>query len=203
MFGFNKNREENQSAINEQQIANADNVLQSARPEIREEDFIDTTDPNGVLLNINQNGLSTIRSVDYSTGLPIDGVFWYMEKDWEEDGMRDAIGNPDINYMNMKIEIIKQGLVRRFEMTRLRYNKLIRDCEAQMESLNTFGLTATLSSITSQIDTYKEHIQKLNDLESRFQKGAAELLTMTESYKRGFANGVAQRTQQTINSQNN
>lgn len=203
MFGFNKDREENQFPVNEQQIANADNPFASARPEVREEDFIDTTDPNGVLLNNSPNSSSTIRAVDYSTGLPIDGVFWYMEKDWEEDGMRDAITNPDINYMNLKVEIIKQGLVRRFEMTRLRYNKLIRDCEAQIESLNTFGLTAALSTITSQIDTYKEHIQKLNELENRFQNGAVELLTMTDSYRRGFANGVAQRTQQTINSQNN
>ena len=49
------------------------------------------------------------------------------------------------------------------QQTNVQLESIVQDalCEAQIESLNTFGLTAALSTITSQIDTYKEHIQKI------------------------------------------
>ena len=88
MFGFNKNREENQSAINEQQIANADNVLQSARPEIREEDFIDNSEPEG-------NKSEDVYQVAYGTGFAIDLIYGFLKRDFEQKGFDDAMVNPE------------------------------------------------------------------------------------------------------------
>ncbi len=202
MFGFNRNKEVDDTTITTGSTQATDPT--DTRTTVQEDDFIDTTDPNGETSEADETTMkpmptSQTRTVIYSMGMPIDGVYIYMEKDWEEEGIKDALNNPDISYMTQKVDIIRQGLVRRFDMTRLKYNKMIRDSEAQIDNLNQFGLGGTMNALTAHIDTCKEHIQKLDELERRFQQDAAELRSMTESYKRGFSYGVAKRAMQTLN----
>ena len=136
--------------------------------------------------------------VEYTLGMPIDGVYIYMEKDWEEQGRQDAANNPDMTYMETKVEIIKQGLQRRFELTRLKYNKMIREYTARVDTLNQFGLSGTMTELEAHIETCKEHLQKLNELEDKFHKDDPSLRSMTNSYRRGFAFGVAMKAQDSI-----
>ena len=210
MFGLNNNSNDNQYADLSKRNGESQDTSYT-RPEVREEDFINTSDPNGnpsgdVPMTSKENPLqkpSTIsRIVEYTTGMPIDGVYIYMERDWEAEGKADAMNNPDVTNMTTKIEMIKQGLARRFDLTRLKYNKIIREYESQIERLNIFGLTGSISSLTAQIDTCKEHIGKIDELERRFRQEAPEMTSMTDSYKRGFVNGVAQKTQESINDNN-
>lgn len=175
-------------------------VEQPARqyPEVREEDFIDTSDPNNVPKSSVGSTASSTYSVEYTLGMPIDGVYIYMERDWEAEGVKNATENPDSHYMESKIEIIKQGLQRRFELTRLKYNKMIREFSSEVDNLNQFGLTGTMSQLNAQIETCKEHLDKLQELEEKFKREDPALTSMIESYKRGFSFGVARRAQDMI-----
>lgn len=203
LFSRNKN-EENVAQPTTSQLAAAEEMNYDGttrpRPEVREEDFIDTSDPNKPP---QQTETQTIPSekrtvVEYTLGMPIDGVYMYMEKDWEESGRQDAANNPDMTYMETKVEIIKQGLQRRFELTRLKYNKMIREYTSRVDTLNQFGLSGTMTELEAHIETCKEHLQKLNELEDKFHKDDPALQSMTKSYRRGFTLGVAMKAQDSI-----
>lgn len=202
---FNRKKKD---AENVQQIKSVDDYQYDGsiyqRPSVREEDFIDTSDPNQTSdqENVSSEDSAPRTTLDYSLGMPIDGVYMYMEKDWEEQGRQDAQSNPDLTYMESKVEIIKQGLQRRFELTRLKYNKMIREYTAKVNTLNQFGLAGTLSDIEAHIETCKEHLMKLNELEEKFHKNEPALTSMTDSYRRGFAFGVAVIAQDSIKDNN-
>lgn len=170
------------------------------RPEVREEDFIDTSDPNTDIQQDTQPSLPVEKRtvIEYTMGMPIDGVYIYMEKNWEDEGRQDAVKNPDMSFMETKVEIIKQGLERRFELTRLKYNKMIREYKVKVDKLNQFGLSGTMSELEAHIETCMEHLNKLNELEDKFHRDDPALYTMINSYRRGFSLGVAQSAQDAI-----
>lgn len=206
MFGFNKSKEQEVPAQETNLQVPLEGTENVNRPIVHEEDFIDTSDPNGEDYRTDHTtpppSTTQTRTVIYSMGMPIDGVYIYMEKDWEEEGVKDATLNPDISFRDSKVELIKHGLTRRFEMTRLKYNKMIREYEAQIDTLNQFGFIGTMNTLMAEIDTCKEHLQKITELENRFRQDAPELRSMTDSYKRGFANGVAIRLRESIDANN-
>lgn len=204
IFSRNKGDIQQQESIPQQIQNNTESVqeYQISRPEIKEEDFIDMSDPN-----INSILTSEVKSepqenrksyFNYGLKMPIDDVYMYVENNWENEGRKDAIENPDISHMQSKVEIIKQGLQRRFDLTGLKYNKMIREYKAQIVNLSTFGLTGTVRKLDSYIETCQEHLEKLKELEQKFQNNDPALTSMIDSYTRGFANGVILRTKSEI-----
>lgn len=154
------------------------------RPAVNEDDFIDNTDPNNV-------DRTPIVTINFGTQMPIDSIFAYIEKDWEEIGRQDAIKNPDADYLNSKVTIIRETLKHRFDMVRLRYNKDIRNYEAQMDNLKTLGVTTGMVQLEAHIVTCKEHLSKIDELEMKLKNNDPSMCTMVDSYRRGFIMGVA------------
>ena len=163
----------------------------NAALDIKESDFVDMDDPNGET--------TAIKTIDYGTGYPIDAIYSYIEKDWEEQGRNDASMNSELSYMNTKVELIRQGLNRRFDLVLLKYNDNIRQIETKKKTLNSLGLLSSLESCDAVINTCNEHIKKINEMQEAFNDKNASLMSMIESYKRGFAMGVANNTTQLIN----
>ena len=156
-------------------------------PTVREQDFIDTTPPNS---EQNEENLVTF---DYGTGYPIDAIYIYVERDWRKQGLDDALDNADIHFMNSQVEIIKEGLRRRFDMTRLKYNSMISELNNEITNLTEIGLIGSLSAINTKITLYNEHIEKIEKMEKQLQDEDPSLMSMIESYELGFKKGVAQR----------
>ena len=181
-----QNSDDYSSNENSSKFANDDRNANS-NVDIRESDFVDNSDPNEETKN-NGNGVVTIH---YGTGMPIDGIFVYIEKDREEEGMLDAMKNPDAGYMLQKVEIFKSTLKRRFELVRLRYEKDICNYTAQIENLQTLGLGGSQMQINAQVALCREHLAKIDSMEKRLDSGDPTMMTMIESYKRGFNIGVA------------
>ena len=155
-------------------------------PTIREQDFIDSTPPTS---ESNEH----IVTFDYGCGYPIDALFIYIERDWRQQGLQDAIANADIHFMNIQVDIIKEGLRRRFDMTRLKYKSLISDLENEIENLTQMGLIALISAVNTKVSLYKEHIAKIEEMENQLKNEEPALMSMIESYKLGFKMGVAQK----------
>lgn len=162
------------------------------RPSIRENDFIDNTDPN-------DNPHANIVTINYGTNMAIDSIFAYIEKDWEEQGRQDALKNPDANYMQTKVDMIRETLKRRFEQVRLRYKKDIRNYEAQLQNLQQLGLANSKLQIEAYLTTCKEHLEKIDDMQRKLEAGDSSMTTMMDSYKRGFSMGVATAVDNLVN----
>ena len=196
-FGRRNDFEQNTKESNELPI--------EARPEIKESDFIDLSDPNEEALLNSPEKSSTENDVvviSYGTGFPIDAVYAYIEKDWEAVGRQDAMENTDASCMEGKKEIIRQGLIHRFDLVKLNYNAKIRDYQTRLDNLKTFGLLGSMNQLTAQIDTCKEHLEKIKEMEQKLKEGDPSLTSMVDSYKRGFTMGVALETKKIINSNN-
>lgn len=189
-----------------EQIAQESNgLLVDARPEVKESDFIDLSDPNEETKSDSSEKTTAENDVvviSYGTGFPIDAVYAYIEKDWEAAGRQDASENSDVNCMEGKMEIIRQGLMRRFDLVKLKYNAMIRDYQSRLDNLKTFGLLGSMSQLTAQIDTCKEHLEKVKEMEQKLKDGDPSLTSMVDSYKRGFTMGVALETKRIINNSN-
>lgn len=199
MFDFRKRND------SEQVVQESNEFPVDARPEVKESDFIDLSDPNEEPQSDSSEKTTAENDVvviSYGTGFPIDAVYAYIEKDWEATGRKDALENSDANCMEGKMEIIRQGLMRRFDLVKLKYNAMIRDYQSRLDNLKTFGLLGSMSQLTAQIDTCIEHLEKVKEMEQKLKDGDPSLTSMVDSYKRGFTMGVALETKKIINNSN-
>lgn len=191
MSWFSKKSNNNQ--VDNQPQLQGDEMMQHGyglpRPIVQQEDFVDMSDPNTNTSQYTEQ--SAQQQGNYKIGFPIDGIYSYIEKDWEMQGMRDCDVNSDISNMKTKATAIEQGLLRRIELVTLEYTNRIRICKSNISALEEIGSTMTISTIKSRIDTYVEHLNKIKDIETNFKNNDQSLRTMTESYKRGFMNGIA------------
>lgn len=167
---------------NEQQQPIIEDEEKIALPEIKREDFIDDSDPN------NEQAIVYIK---YGTGMPIDAVYIYVEKDYEQEGYDDAICNPDSSYKESRKVIIRSGLNRRFEQVRLRYQNDLREIDVQIATVEEQGMMNTSSILRARRETYSEHLAKIDEMEKRLSENDIQLLSMLDSYDRGFLRGLA------------
>lgn len=124
--------------------------------------------------------------------MPIDSLYIYITKDREEEGRQDALRNPDINCMLQKVEMLKHTLKLRFEQVRLRYEMDIRKQSAQMDNLQKLGLGGSQLQIEAFIETCREHLIKIDEMERKLDNGDISMTIMMESYKRGFNMGITE-----------
>ena len=159
-------------------------------PEIKREDFVDDSDPN------QENNIITIR---YGTGLPIDAIYAYIEEDYEQIGYDDAMCNTDITYKESKKTIIKNGLKRLFEQIRLRYKSDIRDIDVQIDAVEAQGLTYSSESLKARKETFIEHMNTMDKMEASLDREESQMLSMINSYERGFLKGLSAKSESFIN----
>jgi len=115
---FNKKQEENEQVIPE--------VTDSAQSNVQS----DESDSQ----NENEDEKKRMITITWGTGMPIDVIFNYIHKNFEEDGYQDALINQDITYRDSKITIIRNDL----EMLSREYHFAISVIlERQMPGLRT------------------------------------------------------------------
>jgi len=164
------------------------------KPEIKETDFIDPTDPNG-----EQEEPKTVTvTFDWATGHPIDDIYAYIRADWETKGVHDAGENPDINYQNIKVNLILDGLHHVIELTRLKYEEKISRLDTEKVTAESFGLVGSIQQIETTIKICNRHLEKINQIEKGINEPNSVLQTMVESYKRGFGLGVSRHINEIV-----
>ena len=178
---FSKKQEENEQLIPEVTDSVQDNV-QSIEPDSHNEDE-----------------KKRVITITWGTGMPIDVIFNFIHKNFEEDGYQDALVSQDISYRDAKITIIRNDLEMLFKRITLRYKRSIREVNARIEnSRKAFALGAT-ADLEAFLETYEEHLAEITEMENQLANGDPKMTTMIESYKRGFLKGVSAATINFIN----
>lgn len=166
------------------------------KPEIKESDFIDTTDPNEEPV---KDSVRTI-TINWGTGHPIDDIYAYIRTDWEANGYDDACKNPDKSYQDVKVNLILNGLQHAIDLTRLKYDEKIRNLNTARVNAEAFGLVGSISQIDTEIATCNSHLEKIKAIEDGMSTDDSELTSMVKSYKRGFSLGVKDHINKVVNS---
>ena len=66
--------------------------------------------------------------------MPIDVIFAFIHRDFEEQGYQDALVNSDLRYREMKEGIIRNDLRMLFRRISLRYQSDIRMLDVQIKN---------------------------------------------------------------------
>ena len=135
-----------------------------------------------------------IITIKWGTGMPIDVIFNYIHKNYEDEGFQDALVNSDINYRDAKEKIIRSNLEMLFKRIILRYKNDIRDVEFKIDNARKAYALAAAAKLDTLRETYEEHLSEINDMQNLLETDDPKMRTMIESYRRGFLKGITAST---------
>lgn len=141
-------------------------------------------------------------TITWGTGLPIDVIYNYIHKDFEEEGYQDALINQDATYRDAKINIILNDLSMLFKRITLRYKTDIRRVKVMIENNRQAFALAAASDLEALLETYNEHLAEISKMENLLAANDPKMMTMIESYRRGFLKGNAAVTINFLNNNN-
>lgn len=130
-------------------------------------------------------------TVSYATGWPIDIIYGYLHKNYEEKGFNDAMMKNDLAFRDMNMGIIRNKILMIFREINLNYDVMKKDIETRMDTCNAAGLLTTLSELNKQMSIIITHKSELAQLENDFRNNANEASVPLQSYDCGFLRGIA------------
>ena len=155
---------------------------EEVNPEVVETTELQTNDSDSP--KENEDDKKRLITITWGTGLPIDVIYNFIHKNYEEEGYQDALINQDVTYRDAKINIILNDLNMLFKRITLRYKTDIRRVQVMIENnRQAFALAAA-----SDLEALLEEISKMEGL---LAANDPKMMTMIESYRRGFLKGNA------------
>ena len=142
-----------------------------------------------------------IITIKWGTGMPIDVIFNFIHKDFEDEGYHDALVNSDLQYREAKEGIIRNDLKMLFKRISLRYKSDIREIEVQMRNAQESYAMSSASLLQARKETYEEHLAEIAEMERLLNANDPKMMTMIESYRRGFLKGISAITLKFINNE--
>ncbi len=167
--------------------------VNSADPDVSIAPALTTASPS------KENGFEGIITIQYGTGMPIDVIYGFIAHNYEQDGYQDALVNSSVEYCTAKETIILNELNQLFRRVLLRYRGEIREIDVQIENAKSLFALTSASQLTAHKETCEEHINEINEMIEKVNAKAPEMMTMIESYRRGFTKGCAAQTANFLN----
>lgn len=130
-------------------------------------------------------------TVSYATGWPIDVIYGYLHKNYEEKGFNDAMIKSDLAFRDINMNIIRNKILMVFREVNLNYDVMRKDIETRMETCSAAGLLTTLSDLENQASIISAHKVELEKLEQDFRSNTNEASVPLQSYDCGFLRGIA------------
>lgn len=138
-------------------------------------------------------------TITWGTGMPIDVIFNFIHKNFEENGFQDALVNCDITYRDAKERIIRNDLKMLFKRIILKYKSDIRVVNVKIENAHKALALAAAADMEVLRATYEEHLTEIQEMQSQLEANDPKMTTMIESYRRGFLKGIAANAVNFIN----
>ena len=168
--------------------------LSSSKDNGNVEDSIEQNNSTASTIPQSNNNNDEIITIQYGTGMPIDVIYGFINHDYEQDGYQDALINSDAEYCIAKEKIILNQLNQLFRRILLRYRGEIRDIEVQITNAKSLFALTSASLLDARKETCEEHIVEINEMIQKVNAKSPEMMTMIESYRRGFTKGCAAQT---------
>lgn len=159
------------------------------RPEIPEELFIEHSRPRLPKATPETEHLETCD---------IHTLYRYLERDLEKKGYEDALVNPDTAYLEEQILHIKSDLRLLISKIKTYYVRHLNDVKFHIESRQRQLLIETVEELIAYRSTIEEEIKIVGSIESDARDGAGLTENLILGYKKGFKNGFAAITYNTI-----
>lgn len=129
--------------------------------------------------------------MSYATGWPIDLIYGYLHKNYEEKGYADAMLNSNLTFRDMNMSIIRNKVLMIFREVNLKYDGMKRELETRIGTCSAAGLLTSVAELEKQMAVINAHKEELNKLEMDFRNNANEASVPLMSYECGFLRGVS------------
>jgi hypothetical protein len=166
-------------------------------PEVEDTTELQTNDSDSP--KENEDDKKRLITITWGTGLPIDVIFNFIHKNFEEEGFQDALVNCDITYRDAKEKIIRNDLEMLFKRIILKYKSDIRVVNVKIDNAHKALAIAAAADMEALRATYEEHLTEIQEMQSLLETNDPKMTTMIESYRRGFLKGIAANTVNFIN----
>lgn len=130
-------------------------------------------------------------TISYATGWPIDVIYGYLHKNYEEKGFNDAMVKSDLTFKEINMNIIINKILMVFREINLNYDVMKQEIETRMETCNAAGLLTTLTELEKQLSIIETHKEELVRLERDFRNNTNEASVPLQSYECGFLRGIS------------
>ena len=130
-------------------------------------------------------------TVSYATGWPIDIIYGYLHKNYEQKGYDDAMLNSNLAFRDMNMKIIRNKILMTFREINLNYDAMKQDLDTRIETCNAAGLLTTAADLNKQMAVINAHKDELAQLEQDFRNNANEASVPLMSYECGFLRGIS------------
>lgn len=129
-------------------------------------------------------------TVSYATGWPIDIIYGYLHKNFEQKGFDDALVKNDMAFRDMNMNIIRNKILMVFREINLNYDVMKGNLETNIEKCRAAGLISTVTDLERQMTIINTHQKELAELEEEFLNNSNESVPL-QSYDCGFLRGMA------------
>lgn len=136
-------------------------------------------------------GANKPLTVSYATGWPIDVIYGYLHKNYEDKGFADAMVKSDLAFRDMNMNLIRNKILMVFREINLNYDVMKQDLQVRIDNSNAAGLLTTVAALEKDMALYDAHKEELRQLEADFRNNANEASIPLQSYDCGFLRGIA------------
>ena len=130
-------------------------------------------------------------TVSYATGWPIDVIYGYLHKNYEDKGFQDAMLKSDLAFKDINMRLITNKILMVFREINLNYDVMKQDLQVRIDNCNAVGLLTTVAQLEKNMQLIDVHKKELADLEADFRNNANEASIPLQSYECGFLHGIA------------
>ena len=102
--------------------------------------------------------------ISYATGWPIDVIYGYLHKNYEEKGFNDAMLRYDLRFRDMNMDIIRNKILMVFREINLNYDVMGSDYKSRIETCSAVGLLTEVSELEKKMTIIKTHKEELKQL---------------------------------------
>lgn len=130
-------------------------------------------------------------TVYYATGWPIDVIYGYLHKNYEDKGFADAMVKSDMAFRDLNMSLIRNKILMVFREINLNYDVMKQDLQVRIDTCNAAGLLTTVAEIEKTMSLINAHKEELREMEADFRNNANEASIPLQSYNCGFLRGIA------------
>jgi hypothetical protein len=128
----------------------------------------------------------------------IQTLYRHLERDLERKGYEDALVNPDTSYMEEQILYIKSDLMLLISKIKTYYVGYLNRIKFHIESRQRHLLIETVEELIAHRSAIEEEISIITTIEVDAKEGVGLTQNLILGYKKGFRNGFAAITYNTI-----
>lgn len=130
-------------------------------------------------------------------------LYRYLEQNLEKKGYEDALVNPDTGYMEEQVLYINNELALLISKIKTYYTGYMRTIDFHIETRQRSGMIETVDELIAHKETVAGEMKIVSSIEedSRQRTGLSQNPIL--SYKKGFRNGFAAITYNTVLSRKN